>query len=117
MALRKLAAKLRIPTSAAARLPLAPDPATFRLPPDPSVSRVSINRSQAARDWYEFQRTRYDDVTREFKNFRREVVWSERAAIFSDLAYKLGCPLVVGTVVIKGIVYQTMRPCNVHPPL
>ncbi|KAM3245179.1 hypothetical protein ACQJBY_056484 [Aegilops geniculata] len=108
MALRNLAKKLRIPTSAAARLPSAPNPADFRFPSDPSAWRASVSRLESARDWYEFQRARYDDVTTELKNFRREVVWTERAANLFDLVYKVGCPIVVGTLVIKVIVYRAM---------
>ena len=117
MALRNLAAKLRIPTSAAARLPSPPTPAAFRLPSDPSVPPPSVSRLESARDWYQFQRARYDDVTREFRNFRLEVVWSEKVANLLDLAYKVGCPIVVGGVVMKGIAYVMgvmAMCCSVH---
>lgn len=39
---------------------------------------------------------------------RLEVVWSEKVANLLDLAYKVGCPIVVGGVVMKGIAYRVL---------
>ncbi|XP_044405051.1 uncharacterized protein [Triticum aestivum] len=64
--------------------------------------------SKSARDWYLLQREHYDSVTRELKNYSREVVWTERLAKLLNVVYVLGTPFIVGPLVLKGIAIRRM---------
>ncbi|KAM3223653.1 hypothetical protein ACQJBY_057177 [Aegilops geniculata] len=108
MALRGMATKMRAPAAAAAsaaRLPSAP-----RVTPASGTRALpfSSSSSKSARDWYLLQRERYDSVTRELKNYSREVVWTERLAKLLNVVYVLGTPFIVGPLVLKGIAIRRM---------
>ncbi|XP_037445273.1 uncharacterized protein LOC119314675 [Triticum dicoccoides] len=106
MALCSLAAKTRIPAAAAsaARLPSPP-----HVSPAFGTSALPFSSSsKSARDWYLLQREHYDSVTRELKNYSREVVWTERLAKLLNVVYVLGTPFIVGPLVLKGIAIRRM---------
>ncbi|EMS45847.1 hypothetical protein CFC21_085328 [Triticum aestivum] len=69
-----------------------------------------LDDHKSARDWYLLQREHYDSVTRELKNYSREVVWTERLAKLLNVVYVLGTPFIVGPLVLKGIAIRRMCP-------
>ncbi|CAM0943050.1 unnamed protein product [Alopecurus aequalis] len=102
MALRTLAAKMRLPASAAApRLLSAP-----RVPP-PSAPRArpfcaspsTGTQSKVARDWYLTQRERYDDLMKEFTNLTRVVKWTGKLDRFLRRSYLVFAPLATAGVI------------------
>ncbi|XBI50153.1 hypothetical protein VPH35_113605 [Triticum aestivum] len=77
-------------------------------PGSPGLSLTLLLKLYSARDWYLLQRERYDSVTRELKNYSREVVWTERLAKLLNVVYVLGMPFIVGPLVLKGIAIRRM---------
>ncbi|CAM0943037.1 unnamed protein product [Alopecurus aequalis] len=101
MALRNLAAKVRIPASAAPRLLPASGsrarPYSSNSPPSPT---------KVARDWYLVQRARYDGVTRELTTLHRVVRWTEKLEVVLRRFYLVGAPLGAAGVFVE---WQELR--------
>uniref|UniRef100_A0ACD5ZA73 Uncharacterized protein n=1 Tax=Avena sativa TaxID=4498 RepID=A0ACD5ZA73_AVESA len=109
MALRNLAAKMRIPASAAA---------AARLPSVPRVSAASGSRApfssfspeaaarKSATEWYLHQRERYEEGTRRLARYRLEVLWAERVTKLLTWTYRLSLPFAIGATGVRATGFQ-----------